>query len=351
MTTYNAYLSLADWASRADPQGNIDDIGETLSQCNEVFDDMIWKEGNLPTGHKYTVRTSLPKGMWRMLNQGVPFTKSTTAQVTVGCGMLEDYSRVDKRLAELNGNVQSFRMSEDNAHLEGLSQQMATTIFYGNSAVNVQQFTGFSPLYSTITAATAANAANVFNGGGTGSSNTSMWIVGWGERTCYGVFPKGSKAGLTFEDKGDSRPGFDSNGYEYEALTSYFRWEAGLCVEDWRYVVRVANLDTTTSAGGLASSTPPDLFTLLSKAMVRFPTLGRRQSGITKTDAPKQTAPNVRPAIYVNRTVRQYLDIQAIRDSNVLLRPTEYAGQPVVEFRGIPIRINDALLNTESTLT
>jgi hypothetical protein len=40
-----------------------------------------------------------------------------------------------------------------------------------------------------------------------------------------------------------------------------------------------------------------------------------------------------------------------IRDKNVLLKPTEYDGQPIVEFRGIPIRVVDALINTESALT
>ena len=344
----NAYLSLIDWARRTAPDGVIDDIAETLSQCNEIYDDMLWTEGNLPTGHKSTVRTGLPKGTWRTLYQGVPFTKSTTAQVEDGVGMLEAYSRVDRALAELSGDVAGFRLSEDNAHLEGLSQQMATTIFYGNAAVNLSQFTGLSPRYNTVSTSTAQNAVNCMDAGGTGSANTSMWIVGWGEQTCFGIFPKGSKAGLMFEDKGDVRPGKDGSGNEYEAYTSYFKWSAGIVVRDWRYLVRVANIDTTTAANGLGGATPPDIFAYLSKAMVRLPTLGKSTSGITKTDAPGATAPGVKPAIYVNRTVREYMDLQAIRDKNVLLGYREYAGAPVVDFRGIPIRVCDVLLNTEA---
>lgn len=346
MTNY--YLTLADWARRTDPSGVIDDIAETLSQCNEFMDDAIWTESNLPTGHKSTIRTGLPSGTWRMLYQGVGFTKSTTAQVTDSVGMLEAYSRVDRALAELSGDVARFRLGEDNAHLEGMTQQMVTTMFYGNAAINPTQFTGLSPRFNTVTTSTAQNAVNVLDGGGTGSSNTSIWLVGWGEQTAFCIFPKGSKAGLQFEDKGDVRPGRDANQNEYEAYTSYFKWQAGLVVRDWRYVVRIPNLDTTTAAGGLASSTPPDIFALLSKAVVRLPTMGRRQSGITKTDAPGQTAPGIKPAIYVNRTVRQYMDLQAIRDKNVLLTPAEYAGAPVVEFRGAPIRVCDALLNSET---
>lgn len=346
----NAYLTLADWARRVDPDGAVDDIAEVLSQCNEIFDDMLWREGNLPTGHKSTIRTGLPIATWRMLYQGIPFTKSTTAQVTDATGMLEAYSRIDRKLAELEGDIAAFRLSEDDAHLEGMSQQMATTIFYGNQSVNPTQFTGFSPRFNTICASTAQNAANVLNAGGSNNSNASIWVVAWGERTTFGIFPKGSKAGLLQEDKGDIRPGFDSNGYEFEAYTTYFRWEAGLVVKDWRYVVRIANIDTTATAGGLASNTPPDLFAFLSKALVHMPTLTKKTSGITKTDAPDEVAPSINPAIYCNRTVRQYMDIQAIRDKNVLLRVEDYDGMPITTFRGIPIKIVDALLNTEQNV-
>src|SRR6185312_5098222 len=93
---------------------------------------------------------------------------------------------------------------------------------------------------------------------------------------------------------------------------------------------------------------PADLFYFMSKAVVRLPTMTKRQSGITETDAPDEPAPGINPAFYVNRTVREFLDIQAIRDKNVLLTPKEYAGEPVVEFRGVPTRVVDALLNTEA---
>ncbi len=344
-----AYLTLADLARRLDPQGLIDDIAEILSQANEIYDDMVWQEGNRNDGHKFTLRTSLPSGTWRLLLNGVPTNKSTTAQVTVGVGMLENYSVIDRKEAEMSGDVSKFRMSEDDAFLEGMSQQMCQTIFYGNSSVTPAQFTGFSPLFNTVTAATAANAVNVIDGGGTASANASMWLIGWGEQTCFGIYPKGAKAGLMFEDKGDIRAAIDTNGNQFEAYTSWFRWEAGLCVRDWRYVVRCANLDTTTA--GLAGTNAPDLFAILSKAVVRLPKMARNQSGITRTDAPDEPAPGIRPAIYVNRTVREYMDIQAIRDRNVLLGPTDYAGAPVTSFRQIPIRVVDQLLNTEARVT
>lgn len=341
-----AYLNLADWARRVDPDGDIADIGELLAQCNEIFDDMLWREGNQPLGHTGTIRTGLPQGTWRNFYQGVAFTKSTTAQVTDSIGELVAYSRIDKSLADLEGNVAALRLSEDNAHLEGLSQQMSTTFFYGNELVTQAQFTGLSPRFNTVCTSTAQNAVNVLDAGGTGSSNASIWLCCWGEQTGHGFYPKASKAGLVFEDKGDIRPGFDASNREFEAYTSFFMWKAGLHIKNWQYFVRIANIDTTTA--GLAGTTPPDIFAIMSKAVVRLPAAGRRISGITKVDAPNQPAPAIRPAWYCNRTVREYMDIQAIRDKNVLLTPREYDGQPIVEFRGVPIRIVDSLLSTES---
>jgi hypothetical protein len=39
------------------------------------------------------------------------------------------------------------------------------------------------------------------------------------------------------------------------------------------------------------------------------------------------------------RTTRVHVDVQAIRDKNVLLQIDDYAGMPVVNFRGVPIRV------------
>lgn len=344
-----AYLSLADWARRCGPDGNIDDIGELLAQCNEIFDDLLIREGNQPLGHTGTVRTGLPQGTWRNFYQGIPFTKSTTAQVTDTIGSLEAYSRVDRGLAELDGQISETRLSEDNAHLEGLSQQMSFTFFYGNEAVTQAQFTGMAPRYNTISTTNAQNAVNVLNAGGASSNNTSIWLCCWGEQTGFGFFPKASRAGLVFEDKGDIRPGFDANSLEFEAYTSYFMWKMGIHIKNWQYFVRLANIDVTTA--GLAGPTPPDLFALMNKMLYRCPTLGRRQSGITKVDAPNQPSPAIRPAFYWNRTSGQYAAIQAIRDKNVLLKPTEYDGQPILEFRTIPLRVVDSLQNTEAALS
>lgn len=340
--------NLVDWANMQDPDGTIADIAWTLAQANDILKDMIFQEGNLPLGHKVTVNVGLPQGTWRGNNEGVASSKPLNAQFQFAIGELVDYSKVDKSEALLNGEITKFRYNEDQAHIEGLGQQVASAMFYSNEATNPKQFTGFSPYYNTVTVANAQSAKNVIDMGGTASANASLWLVGWGDNTTFALHPKGSPAGLVYEDKGDVVPLYDAAGNRFEGYTSYFAWKIGLAVKNWRYNVRMCNIDTTTA--GLLGVAPPDLFVGMSRAVVRMPTLNRRASGITEVDSPGDPVPGINPAWYCNRTVREFLDIQAIRDKNVLLSPKEYAGEPVMQFRDIPIRVVDALVNSEARI-
>lgn len=339
------WLTLQDLARRLDPFGKIDYIAEMLSQANDLFDDLPWIESNQLGGHKFTFRTSIPQGAWRQYLQGIPYAKSTTAQAEVSVGSLEGYSQIDRMQAEDSGDVNRYRESEDWAFYEGMSQTMAQTFFYGNSTATPAEFMGFSSFYNTVNTATALNAANVLDAGGTGSSNLSFWMIGWGERTIFGLYPRGSKAGMSMEDKADTVPGFDSAGNRFEAYTTWFRHQAGLCPQDWRYGARIANVDVT--ANGLAGPNAFDIFAGFAQLMYFFPTLGKN-SGIIRTDAQEDPSPGIRPVIYTNRTGRHWMDVQAIRDRNVLLSSKDYAGNPVMSFREIPVKIIDQLLVSEA---
>lgn len=338
-------LTLADWAKRINDDGKTMTIVELLSQVNEVLDDMLWVEGNLPTGHKTTIRTGLPSATWRLLNYGVPNAKSTTAQIIDTVGNLETYAVIDKDLADLNGNTAEFRMSEVSAFLEGMSQQVATTLFYGNTSTNPERFMGLAPRFNTVATATAQTAANVLDAGGTGSTNTSIWILCWGPNTMHGIFPKGKIAGLRHTDMGEW-PVLDVLGNTYQAYRDHFKWECGITVRDWRYAVRICNIDVTTLSGGA----PPNLINLLIRALYRIPTTAAGIGAtVTSSDAPSiQGGNGSRIVIYCNRVIRTYLDIQATNKTNVLLQMNQFDGKMVTTFRGVPIKTCDAILNTEA---
>lgn len=335
-------LTYGDWAKRIE-DGKVATIIELLSQTNEIMQDEMVVEGNLPTGHKTTVRTGLPSATWRLLNYGVPTGKSTTAQVVDNCGMLETYSVIDKALADLNGNTADFRLTEDMAFLEGMNQQMASTTIYGNTSTNPERFMGLAPRYNST--ASAQTGVNVIDAGGTGSVNTSIWLVCWGATTCHGIFPKGQKAGLNHVDKGDIVPAYDAANNRYEAYTTHYKWDLGLTVRDWRYVVRIANIDTTLITGASAAN----LINALVRAVYRVPTMPAGTSAVQTSDAPRPLSFGM-PAIYANRTVRTWLDIQALNKTNMLLQFENWHGKAVTTFRGIPIRTVDAILNNESRI-
>ena len=165
--------TLLDLAKATDPDGSISAIAEILDETNEIMPDMSWQEGNLLTGHRHGIRMSIPVPTWRKLYGFVAPNKSTTVQVTDNCGMLVAYSEVDSALVKLNGNTAAFRLLEDRAHIEGMNQEMANTLFYGNEGTEPEAFTGLSPRYNTMVAADASNATNVIDGGGAGTSRRS----------------------------------------------------------------------------------------------------------------------------------------------------------------------------------
>jgi hypothetical protein len=313
---------------------------------------MPWQMANGKTRHEFVYRTSIPGGYFRAYNQGVPYSKSTTGKSSVSVASLQDYSQVDMELAEDSGDPRAFCESEDMAFLEGMSQTVAETDMYGNSVTNPSSIMGFSSFYNTISTSSAANATNVINAAAAGASgttsNTSIWLICWSPRTMYGVFPEGSKAGLTMEDKGNTVPAYDSLGNRFEAYTVWFRQRLGLVPHDWRYAVRIANIDT--SSNGLAGPNAADIFALMAEAVIIPPALGKL-SGIMKTDAPRDPGSSVRAVWYCNRTARHWMDVQSMRNRNVLQSINDYAGNPTTGWRGAPIKIVDQLLNTESQLT
>jgi len=339
-------LTYADWAKRMDDGYKVARIIELLSQTNEILEDMLVVEGNLPTGHKTTIRTGLPQATWRLLNLGVPSAKSTTAQITDTCGNLETYSVIDKDIADLNGNTAEFRLSEVKAFLEGMSQQVAATLIYGNQFINPERFTGLAARYSTKTTQNSNTAYNVLDGGGAASTNTSIWTTVWGDDTLHATFPKGKITGLQHRDMGEW-PVLDTSSNTYQAYRDHFKWEIGLVLRDWRYVVRIANIDVTQLTGVSAAN----LINLLVRGLYRLPTAPVSAATVQTSDTPEVRANMGRTVIYANRVVRTYLDLQAMNKTNVLLRIEEFDGKPITTFRGIPVRTCDAILSNEAQVT
>lgn len=332
-TLDSKWPTLLDHANRTDPDGSIAMIAEILDEVSEVLDDIYFIEGNLVDGNKTSIRNGLPTPTWRKMYGGVQPTKSRVTQVTDTCGMLEDYGEVDKALADTNGNTAEFRLSEDKPHIEGINQELTDTIFHGNEGTEPEAFTGLSPRYNSLS---AENADNIIVGGGSGADNGSIWLVVWSDDTCFGIIPKGSQAGLQFQDLGEvTLENVDGNGGRMQAYRSHYRFDAGLTLKDWRYVVRIPNIDKSLlssvyTAGAFASGA--HLPELMFQAMERIPNLNRGKA-----------------SFYMSRTMRTWVRRQVAAAVQGSTLETEIVGGKLVErFHGIPLKRVDALAADET---
>lgn len=339
MATLGAtYFDLIDLYKSQNPDGTIAEVIEMLTEMNPVLDDAMAQECNNGTKHLTTIRTGLPSVTWGKLYQGIPQGKATKAQVEDTTGFVEALSTIDTRLLELSSNEGAIRLSEAQAFLEAMNQEIASKIFYGNTASDPEEFMGLAPRYNSLS---AANGNQIINAAGAGSDNTSIWFVTWGDNQTHLLYPKGTQAGVQRTDKGEQRV-LDANSNAYYVKEELFRWNIGLTVRDWRYNARIANIDVSnaladpSSAGG----TGVGIYDLMRKAYWKL------QS---------RRVPGGRQAIYCNRDMMQVLDAASTNsgasDSFVRLKPMEIEGKEVLTYRGIPIRETDALVNTETLVS
>lgn len=321
-------FTLADWQKGRDPNGALAMTVEVLRQKNKILDDIMFKEGNLTTGHQISVRTGYPTVTWVLLNAQTPATKSRKAQITETCGNAETWLEIAKKIADMGGNPNALLGDEAVAHIEAVSQEVASTYFYGNSALSPQEFLGLSARYADQS---AEIGQNIIDGGGTGSDNASIWVIDWGAGI-HGIFPKGMPMGLDFENYGEETK--ETTAGLSRVYRAQFQWHCGLAVPDWRAAVRVANIDISHL---VAKTSATDISDMLSMAVERLP-----------NDNP---GPNAR--IYMNRTVRQMFRIQRRDDVQTggQLSYTVVDGRKILDFDGIPVHICDALTVAEETVS
>jgi hypothetical protein len=333
-----------------DPQGKVAVVAELLNQSNELIQYANFIEGNLPTGHKAVVRAGLPTVTLRRFYQGVAPSKSGRATIEDVCAMQEGRNEIDKDLCELNGNTAAFRMSEALAFIEAMNQTFAQQFMYGDTTTNKDGILGLTPRYNSLSASNPSSQ-NIIDAGGASTDNTSVWLVVWGAETVTGIYPKGSKAGLTQEDLGVI-DAFDSSNNRYRAYAEMWQWKYGLHVKDWRYAVRIANVDVsdlTAQTGTQAITAATWINKLMIKALARIPSMGMGT-----------------PTFLASRTVKEMLSIGALDKSQNALSFTQSLDQygrvtagsvagngtgikgGQLIFQGVPVLTVDQILATEA---
>lgn len=325
------YINLIDIHMANDrPVGEVINV---LKKQNPILDDAVAQECNDGSAHEHSILTGLPTTAWGRLYQGTPQSKAGFQVVKDTTGFLEGRTAVDTRALEKAKNPASVRMMHANATLESMNQEMATGIFYHDTATTPEKFKGLGARYGQIGGSGAGN--QIVDAGGSGSDNTSIWFVTWGEGKTTLLYPEGSKAGVQRKDWGEQRV-TDANGDPYMVKEEYFRWDIGVSVEDWRYNARVANIDVSELLAGNVD---------IQKVMIE---------AYYKLQSTRLDGETARGAIYMNRGVMSALDKLSAgiggtaKNSLLNLVPRELEGKMVKTWRDWPIREVDAILNTEA---
>lgn len=328
-------VTLADVAKNKDKQ--IGQVAEVLVQKAPMLLDIGYKVMNEGTVHKESIRSALPPIYYRKANQPIPAGKTGIEERSFTAAHFESKSQIDKAVAQRGGvkNINYNRWNEAQGHLQAHANELASLMIYGSPVSSNRKTAGLFDIYSTL-AASEETSKQIIDAGGTGSDNTSMLKVHWGDLSLFGIYPEGTTSGITRTDhsKGGKLvqiPGLDENGvagnfwgYEEEFMTDH-----GLVVKDFRQAVRVANIDVSDLGGGSAA----DLIDLMI-------------SGNYLIDSVE----NGKGVWYVNRTIGAFLHKQALSSVSAGggITYMNFEGKPVLMFAGDPVRITDALLNSES---
>lgn len=329
-------VTLADVAKNKDKK--IGKVAEVLVEHNSMLEDCPYMEMNEGTSHKESIRSALPAVYYRKANQPIPASKTGIEERTFQASHFESKSQLDRAVAERGGKdrVKYNRWNEAQGHLQAHSQELASLMIYGSPETSTLKTSGLFDIYSTLSAS-EETSKNVIDGGGTGSDNCSIVKIHWGENSVFGVYPKGTKAGLTREDMSPNGKlvqiqGTDENGdagtfwgYEEDFMTDH-----GLVVKDYRQAVRICNIDVSNLISGVGAA---DLIDLMISANY-------------KIDNPS----NGKGVWYVNRTIEAHLHKQALTavGAGAGLSYQNFEGKKILTFLGDPVRRMDALLNSEA---
>ena len=324
--------TLVDITRQMDPDGKPAKIADVLAETNDMVLDMPWFPSNQTMTQVSTLQTGEPEGQFRALNEAVGAEKPETEQISDGCAMLEAWSNIDCVAAEMTGNVSKYLENKDKAFIRGLGKTMAKTVVNGDIKTNKKAFNGLAVRYNSTS--TGRGKGQILKAGGSGSVNTSIYLIKWGEDLCHGLYPKDLQSGLRYDFKGKVTVS-PSAGTFMDVYQGKYEWFCGLHVVDYQAVVRIANIDTTALAtAGTGSDTAANLIRLMSLAL----------------DGLRDTNGNV--CFYCNKTVMSILRIQMMNRSNTWFTPIEWqADDPFNAVAHSPSKVSRCAASTKfSTL-
>ena len=293
-------------------------IIEQLNAYNELLIDAPIVEANEGTIDTHLVRTAIPRGEHRGYNEGVGQASSQTKTVKDVISNIEIYSEVDKQLIDESAHPTEIMQSEQNAFIEGLSQDITDDLVYGNHDADPRYTNGLAHRLNKI------NSKTVFDMGGTGNALTSVYLIKWGMDKARIIYPRGAKnAGVMYNYLGEQTAS-EANGKKYQVYRAHYRIARGLSVGHEASIIRLANIDLTAANIGTA----------IAEKIVRVMPLLARGAG-TVTSA-------------CNAEGKGVMNVTAINKTNIILPAEDPWGNEVLKIGNARFRECPSILLTES---
>ena len=324
--TTGTYLNFVESMQRVGPDGNLLSIAEALNEMNEILPDAYMKQANDVFSHLEGVRDRLPTVSSRNFNTGSTRTSSKVRDIREQLTILEPWIEQDEAIVEKQPSVSEYLAEEWMAFGEAGIQEFARQLFYGNPSSDAREITGLSNRSDWD----AAADSYVIDVGGSGSDNASLWIIEWGPGRTTLLYPRGHESvGIKEDDLGKYRITDSSNNpymvYGYRVLMEF-----GITIPDTRAVQRLASIESDGSSNNLVDSAK---VREIVRAKNKLPASGQRNT-----------------VIYVNRDLKAQFDIYALEKSNGFYMLDNLTGGPMTSFQGIPIRVVEQLVSTETAL-
>lgn len=296
-------------------------IIEELNAYNELLLDAPIVEANEGTVDSHLVRTAIPHGQLRGYNQGVGKGSSQTKTIKDAITNIEIYSTVDKQLIDESAHPTELMQSEQNAFIEGLSQDITDQLVYGNHESDVRETNGLAIRRSST------GTYCISMGGSNSGHLTSVYLIKWGMDKARIIYPRGAKnAGVEYNYLGEQTVS-DGAGGEYQAYRAHYRIARGLSVGHEASIIRLCNIDPTAANIGNA---------IAEKIVQVMPLLARGAGTVS---------------IACNSVVKGLFNIAAINKSNVLLPREDPWGNEVLQIGNARIRECPSILLTEATVS
>lgn len=339
------FLTLADLGKLWDPDGKLGFAQQVdmTWQANELLQVLPWVPCNDKTKHMVLQRVGLPTVYETMLHGGTLPSTGVDAQMWVPTAYFTSLEEIPKKLADLSGDAEGLRWQRSRGHYEAHAQNMASTMFYGNTLTDPDSMPGLSFMYSSTT---KNNSQNIILGGGAGGDNASMWLIGFGTDAISGLYPANTMAGLEHiyagecwvENAGGAVGGTLTLKREL-VYRDHYSWMAGVLNANWKWAVRICNISVNNLVSGINDA---NLIQLGESAVHRLPT--------TAVRTPDPNSPVRRIGWFMNRTLREMVDRQSRQQvaAGGQLRYEVVDGIQRQVFHSIPMYTMDQLTNSEA---